>query len=436
MCLEEPMCKPAVPRCGHAACFWCVHRAMDHFGASACPTCRRPFEHLPDVCVPLHRFLARAFPVEYARRLRETHEEEETKECFSPSPALDLDLGALRLTDKKDHHDDDDDDDDAKNASPLAFFDALERAPAVRGADDPVLERVFLCGFSDDRTDGPDSEHARKHARRGHAARDPVVLTCGHAACATCVEARLDFRDDRDATFAPEAPEEPDPSRRRPRRDRCPVCDARVVGNAPPAVCLPLRALTRAFAGERRGDGEDAGGPVACSDPPTARAESPSRDGPPAANGTLAERFLQVTGNVRPDTFVHHAVGCDGCGEYPIRGRRFTCADCSSTAMGFDLCARCYESLHAGAGTKTVRGRFNQNHTGEHAMREVAPAPTVMHFLTGMHPDLTPAQILDLARRAQDEPEDGEEPRDAPREPREGEEAPREAPREPRGEET
>jgi hypothetical protein len=386
------------------------------------------------VCVPLHRFLARAVPVEYARRLRETHEEEETKECFSPSPALDLDLGALRLTDKKNH--DDDDDDDAKNASPLAFFDALERAPAVRGADDPVLERVFLCGFSDDRTDGPDSEHARKHARRGHAARDPVVLTCGHAACATCVEARLDFRDDRDATVAPEAPEEPDPSRRRPRRDRCPVCDARVVGNAPPAVCLPLRALTRAFAGERRGDGEDAGGPVACSDPPTARAESPSRDGPPAANGTLAERFLQVTGNVRPDTFVHHAVGCDGCGEYPIRGRRFTCADCSSTAMGFDLCARCYESLHAGAGTKTVRGRFNQNHTGEHAMREVAPAPTVMHFLTGMHPDLTPAQILDLARRAQDEPEDGEEPRDAPREPREGEEAPREAPREPRGEET
>ena len=95
------MCKPAVPRCGHAACFWCVHRAMDHFCASACPTCRRPFEHLPDVCVPLHRFLARAFPVEYARRLRETHEEEETKECFSPSPALDLDLGALRLTDKK-----------------------------------------------------------------------------------------------------------------------------------------------------------------------------------------------------------------------------------------------------------------------------------------------------------------------------------------------
>ena len=143
------------------------------------------------------------------------------------------------------------------------------------------------------------------------------------------------------------------------------------------------------------------------------------------ANGTLAERFLQVTSNMSPEAFVHHAVGCDGCGAYPIRGRRFTCADCASTAMGFDLCARCHASLHAGAETKPVRGRFNQNHTGAHVMHEVAPVPTVMHFLTAVHPDLTPAQILDLAaRRAEPEPERGEA--------REGEEDPSEA----RGEET
>ena len=425
------MCKPAV-EVRACVCFWCVHRAMDHFCASACPTCRRPFEHLPDVCVPLHRFLARAFPVEYARRLRETHEEEETKECFSPSPALDLDLGALQLTDKKDHG-------GGGGGRRRVSARVLRRArarSAVRGADDPVLERVFLCGFSDDRTDGR-TRNTRRNTRGAGAARDRWFWPAARARRAlrrvwtfATIAMRPSHRKRRKSRR--------DPSRRRPRRDRCPVCDARLVGNAPPAVCLPLRAKkkTRAFAGERRGDGEDAGGPVACSDPPTARAESPSRDGPPAANGTLAERFLQVTGDARPDAFAHRAVGCDGCGEYPIRGRRFTCADCSSTAMGFDLCARCYESLHARAGTKTVRGRFNQNHTGEHAMREVAPAPTVMHFLTGMHPDLTPAQILDLARRAQDEPEDGEEPRDAPREPREGEEAPREAPREPRGEET
>jgi hypothetical protein len=234
---------------------------MDHFGASACPTCRRPFEHLPDVCVPLHRFLARAFPVEYARRLRETHEEEETKECFSPSPALDLDLGALRLTDKKNH--DDDDDDDAKNASPLAFFDALERAPAVRGADDPALERVFLCGFRDDRTDGPDSEHAQKQARRGHALRDPVVLTCGHAACATCAETRLDFRDDRDATsasgtagsagrFATETAQRPVPRLRRSRRRK------RAARGVPPAA----RPDARVHRGEtRRRRGRPRGSP-------------------------------------------------------------------------------------------------------------------------------------------------------------------------------
>jgi hypothetical protein len=33
-------------------------------------------------------------------------------------------------------------------------------------------------------------------------------------------------------------------------RTRCPVCDARVVGNAPPTVCLPLHELTRAFASD------------------------------------------------------------------------------------------------------------------------------------------------------------------------------------------
>ena len=430
VCLEEPMCKPAVPRCGHAGCFWCVHRAMDHFGVSACPTCRQPFEHLPDVCVPLHRFLARAFPAEYARRLRETHEEEETKECFSPEPALDLDLGALRLTEKKE--DDEDDGDDAAKASPLAFFDALERAPAMRGADDPALERVLLCGFRDDRElRGPDSK--RQTRERGHVLRHPVVLTCGHAVCASCAAVRLDFRDDRDddASEASSA----DPLRR--AGAQCPVCDARVVGNAPPSVCLLLHDLTCAFAAGDRGDrlprgGDEEAAAAGLADPPRARpADAAARrsdrptEGPRGANGTLAERFLRVTGDVRPETFVHHAVGCDGCGAYPIRGRRFTCADCASTAMGFDLCARCHASLHAGAETKPVRGRFNQNHTGAHVMHEVAPVPTVMHFLTAMHPDLTPAQILDLAaRRAEPEPERGEA--------REGEEDPSEA----RGEET
>lgn len=412
MCLEEPMCKPAVPRCGHAGCFWCVHRAMDHFGASACPTCRQPFEHLPDVCVPLHRFLARAFPAEYARRLRETHEEEETKECFSPSPALDLDLG--ELIDKKEE--------DEKNASPLAFFDALEHAPAVIGVDDPKLHSLFLCGFQDD----PLVESSLDEKKRRHALREPVVLTCGHAVCASCARSRLDFREDRFCDDGCVAPSEY--LGRTSMRTRCPVCDARVVGNAPPTVCLPLHELTRAFASD---DDDDAAAVTieksdsANANPERARVSVASSRSPPIeaetverrpANGTLAERFLQVTGAMSPEAFVHHAVGCDGCGAYPIRGRRFACADCSSTAMGFDLCALCHESTRLDEGDETSdknkntpRGRFNQNHTKEHAMHEVTPVPTVMHFLTNMHPDLTPAQILDLAARGhRAEPEDGD----------------------------
>jgi hypothetical protein len=198
----------------------------------------------PDVCVPLHRFLARAFPKEYARRLRETHEEEETKECFSPSPALDLDLG--ELIDKKEE--------DEKNASPLAFFDALERAAAVRVVDDPKLHKLFLCGFQDD----PLVESSVDEKKRRHALREPVVLTCGHAVCASCARSRLDFREDRFCDDGCVAPSEY--LGRTSMRTRCPVCDARVVGNAPPTVCLPLHELTRAFAsddGLRRRGGDD-----------------------------------------------------------------------------------------------------------------------------------------------------------------------------------
>ena len=38
-------------------------------------------------------------------------------------------------------------------------------------------------------------------------------------------------------------------------------------------------------------------------------------------------------------------------------------------------------------------------------MEEVRPRPTAMHFLTHMHPDLTPAQILEMVRM-QTAPED------------------------------
>ena len=49
-------------------------------------------------------------------------------------------------------------------------------------------------------------------------------------------------------------------------------------------------------------------------------------------------------------------VGCDACGLYPIKGRRYTCTDCPDK-VGFDLCGKCHDKeLH-------ITGRFNQQHT-------------------------------------------------------------------------
>lgn len=40
--------------------------------------------------------------------------------------------------------------------------------------------------------------------------------------------------------------------------------------------------------------------------------------------------------------FVHHGVGCDQCGMYPIIGERYQCIECrQNESMGFDLCAQC-----------------------------------------------------------------------------------------------
>ena len=40
-----------------------------------------------------------------------------------------------------------------------------------------------------------------------------------------------------------------------------------------------------------------------------------------------------------PDTFVHVAVGCDACGVYPIRGRRFRCVDASPDTIPWSTCS-------------------------------------------------------------------------------------------------
>ncbi|CAD6250283.1 unnamed protein product [Miscanthus lutarioriparius] len=58
---------------------------------------------------------------------------------------------------------------------------------------------------------------------------------------------------------------------------------------------------------------------------------------------------------------IHISVGCDSCGVYPIRGKRYKCQDCTEL-IGFDLCEACYNS------SSKLPGRFNQRHTPDHRM--------------------------------------------------------------------
>ncbi|KAL6633963.1 hypothetical protein ACP70R_026634 [Stipagrostis hirtigluma subsp. patula] len=58
---------------------------------------------------------------------------------------------------------------------------------------------------------------------------------------------------------------------------------------------------------------------------------------------------------------VHIGVGCDSCGVYPIRGKRYKCQDCTEL-IGFDLCEACYNTR------SILPGRFNQQHTPDHRM--------------------------------------------------------------------
>jgi Zinc finger, ZZ type len=53
--------------------------------------------------------------------------------------------------------------------------------------------------------------------------------------------------------------------------------------------------------------------------------------------------------------YVHFGIGCDCCGAFPLRGKRFKCLDCPE-AVGFDLCEACHR------GGLVTYGRFNQRH--------------------------------------------------------------------------
>ena len=177
----------------------------------------------------------------------------------------------------------------------------------------------------------------------------PVALNCGCAVCLACV----------------------------PGGRACPVCASAAVV-APPRVCallsdmvgalFPAQAAARAAAA---GDGDGS--------TPSTPAAPASADDPTSLS---AASFVET----------HPGVGCDACGCYPIRGRRYQCSTCAATqprGMGYDLCGACHDAGVAGS-------RFGGPHAAGHAL-ELVPTPrSHLHTVAAAHPELSMQQVLAL----------------------------------------
>ncbi|GJN21607.1 hypothetical protein PR202_gb09099 [Eleusine coracana subsp. coracana] len=114
---------------------------------------------------------------------------------------------------------------------------------------------------------------------------------------------------------------------------------------------------------------------------------------------------------------VHFGVGCDSCGVYPIRGKRYKCQDCAEL-IGFDLCEACYSS------SLNLPGRFNQQHTPDHRMQ--LDDSNLLHRLLRFHgmPEdgqlmlqdvvINPVAMAEILGGNQEMEDDGEEAAVAP----------------------
>ncbi|AQK72704.1 E3 ubiquitin-protein ligase PRT1 [Zea mays] len=80
-----------------------------------------------------------------------------------------------------------------------------------------------------------------------------------------------------------------------------------------------------------------------------------------SSSGTSGRKGSTRALHAEDPSNIHIGVGCDSCGVYPIRGKRYKCQDCTEL-IGFDLCEACYNS------SSKLPGRFNQRHTPNHRM--------------------------------------------------------------------
>lgn len=339
--------KPIVQSCGHVFCFWCVHRAMDSKKQSQCPVCRRPYIHFPRVCALLHFSLIKALPRHYKARAREIQDMEESEQVFSPR--ITISPRCLKSTSPQIE--------EAQEKKPcmklvktvindqalLTHSNSIKKLsnpldlPHRCGGDLELITEIKGANCQDVDLIAEIEDANEENNCKDLAPQDfpcalcnqllyrPVVLNCGQAFCESCVK-----KPNSNTLLS-----------------KCPSCECPHPG-ASIHVCLELHNYLEAtFPSQYQQRKEE-------------------------ISSYYTNIAFQVTKLPCNDSCleeeqhydqVHEGVGCDGCGMFPIVGKRYRCKDCPEK-VGYDLCGEC-------KGSVCVDGRFNQQHGAHHEMEEV-----------------------------------------------------------------
>jgi hypothetical protein len=309
ICLDT-LFKPCVNSCGHVFCFWCFNSSMQEGERSIlkrthnCPLCRTEFRHFPAICIPLHKYLVKSFPKEIAERQAQTARLEK-EEYNAESPRIDIDIDVSACGEQ------------GKNS-------------ITSTSASSSIAKEFQC------------------ARCQRVACPPSVLSCGHLVCFTSSSSMLMM---------------------------CPVADC--VGSASSGqarVCGLVDRILRANNNNMSFDQyeqlaascqfRDCGG---CNPPNDINAKSLMKMEQDNSNSVMTTSEVKEKEIEVVDSFVHYGCGCDGCGIFPIIGRRYRCDDCPEQ-IGYDVCRSCFD---AGVHTRTdICGRFNQQHKPSHKMSQ------------------------------------------------------------------
>ncbi|PAN07107.1 hypothetical protein PAHAL_1G311300 [Panicum hallii] len=306
VCLDL-LYKPVVISCGHMSCFWCVHKAMHVFRESHCAVCRQPYKHFPSICQLMHHLILKLEPADYKRREKEVLEEERRIETYSPQ--------IIEFLNSKNN--------EVGNNGENRNEDSKTRIPQEASLNGSIVD-----------------EHSKKIKLEDVSCPlckemlyQPAVLNCGHVYCVSCL---------------PSLNEE---------ALKCHVCGSLHPGDFP-NVCLDLDHFLEEYfpvAYESRGQKIQ-------SKKGECNREGSSSGASSAEGSSKAHRDEDISKDISNYiSNIHIGVGCDSCGAYPIRGKRYKCKDCTEL-VGFDLCEACYNS------SSKLPGRFNQKHTPDHRM--------------------------------------------------------------------